>query len=454
MIRVAAAVVFALGALVLVGWALRVPPLVQVIPGAAPMQPNTALGFCLAGSALWRGRGVEVLGAAALGILALLDYASVDTGTATLLFEPWTTTATYRPGLMSPATAGSFVLSAGLLAGRRVRAVAGVLVAVAGGTTLLGYVSGTSASYSWGPWTDMAVHTSGAFVLVGGGMVVSANLGERAASLAMAGGLGATGLALAVATGSPVIVGFSLAFAAAMALTNARTRRVIQAESKLKAEREHREAVNSRMALFVGETCHDLRSPLNHVVHLARMASNPTSGVTAADVAEAAEHIHRQVVAIERIYGSLTGKRELVTLAALMDDVLVSKRNHIEKHGASVHVTGADVRMPMAARTILLNLVANAAKYGGTAPRITVTASESVGSVRVTVRDHGRGFEPEQSERLFDAGFRAHDSTPGHGLGLSFCRQVTDELGGRIWAESDGPGRGAAFTFELPLEDS
>lgn len=440
-----------LGCVVLLGWLLRVPTLVTVIPGAVAMQPNTAIGFVLVGLAVLADRRV-VLGAALLGALALADYAGADTGTSTLFFAPWTTTHTYRPGLMSPATACSFILCAGVLNKARVRAATGILVTVVGAVALLGYLSGARASYSWGAWTDMAVHTSAGFTVLGAAIVQTAQLRPTNMVFVTTGGMAATGVGLAFATGIPLILGYAVAFAVAMVVSNIRSQRLREAKTELAVERLAHAAMAERTKTFVGIVCHDLRSPLNQVAQLARLTTVKSSGVTMDDVVKAAKRVHGSIEAIERTYGTQQGARNPVTLASLANDVLESLAMQVSEHGASVHINGKDTRVPEGMRTVLLNLVGNALKYGGHSPRITVTGKVLGPIVRVSVRDHGRGFEPRQAKRLFEVGFRAHDSTPGHGLGLAFCRQlVVAEFGGRIWAESPGPGKGALFVFEVPL---
>jgi CheY-like chemotaxis protein len=71
------------------------------------------------------------------------------------------------------------------------------------------------------------------------------------------------------------------------------------------------------------------------------------------------------------------------------------------------------------------------------------------------VKDTGRGFEPQFAPHLFER-FRQADGSAtrahgGMGLGLAIVRHLVELHGGRVWAESAGPGRGASFTVSLPL---
>lgn len=71
------------------------------------------------------------------------------------------------------------------------------------------------------------------------------------------------------------------------------------------------------------------------------------------------------------------------------------------------------------------------------------------GEVRVDVRDTGNGIAPEITESLFDP-FTTHGKAHGTGLGLTICKKIVGDHGGRIWATSE-PGKGATFSFTLPL---
>ena len=68
--------------------------------------------------------------------------------------------------------------------------------------------------------------------------------------------------------------------------------------------------------------------------------------------------------------------------------------------------------------------------------------------VRIAVIDNGVGIPAENMSRLFNHGFTTRQS--GHGFGLHSGALAAQELGGSLRAESDGPGRGAVFTLELP----
>jgi PAS domain S-box-containing protein len=103
---------------------------------------------------------------------------------------------------------------------------------------------------------------------------------------------------------------------------------------------------------------------------------------------------------------------------------------------------------------ILGNLVANAresARDAGVAePRIAIRTARTETGIRIAVEDNGLGMEAGTLARVFEQGFTT--KSYGHGFGLHTAANQTEELGGSVTARSDGPGTGAVFTLDLPLQ--
>ncbi|HEX7286441.1 MAG TPA: PAS domain S-box protein [Candidatus Angelobacter sp.] len=187
--QAAGVLISGLAVAVLIGWHFHSLRLIQVLPNLAPMQRMTALGFLLSGIALLfaaagRRRAVAVCAwiVLALSAAVCLEYAlNADFGIDQLLGPGYVTTHTSHPGRMSPVAALCFVVgSVALLvtASRRlarfasgiVGILSSMLVAV-GTVSILGYLLGHSETYGWGHFTRMALHTSGAFALLGAGLL-------------------------------------------------------------------------------------------------------------------------------------------------------------------------------------------------------------------------------------------------------------------------------------------
>ena len=107
---------------------------------------------------------------------------------------------------------------------------------------------------------------------------------------------------------------------------------------------------------------------------------------------------------------------------------------------------------------VLSNLLTNAAGYSPEGSPIAVTAEREGVRVAVSVIDQGRGIPAELLPELFRKFSRGYDAgtatgVDGSGLGLAICKGIVEAHGGRIRAESDGPGLGARFTFTLPVAE-
>ena len=100
---------------------------------------------------------------------------------------------------------------------------------------------------------------------------------------------------------------------------------------------------------------------------------------------------------------------------------------------------------------VLNNLFANAAWHAPESSPIRVPAAREDTHVAVSVSDEGPGVAPEIATSVPQARRRRRGATARHGLGLAICKGLVEAHGGHIRAESDGPGRGATFTFTVPV---
>lgn len=98
---------------------------------------------------------------------------------------------------------------------------------------------------------------------------------------------------------------------------------------------------------------------------------------------------------------------------------------------------------------VIANLLDNAIAYTDAGGSISVTLSESEGSIVVSIADTGRGIPEDKLPYIFDAFYRISRDTKGSGLGLFIVKTIIEAHGGRIGVEST-PGKGSTFSFKLP----
>lgn len=104
---------------------------------------------------------------------------------------------------------------------------------------------------------------------------------------------------------------------------------------------------------------------------------------------------------------------------------------------------------------VLTNLLTNALRYTPAPGQVEVLAEQTGEIVTIRVRDTGIGFTADQASRLFERFYRAEKSRSralgGSGIGLTIAQALVEAMGGRMWAESAGPGQGSTFNFTLPV---
>ena len=169
------------------------------------------------------------------------------------------------------------------------------------------------------------------------------------------------------------------------------------------------------------------------------------------------EHI-KEIVAMQQNYARVSGMIEPVTVAGLVDDALQINAAGFSRHGVQVIRQYSDVPPAIADKhkvlQILVNLVHNA-KYaldesGRLDKKLTVAlAMNGNNCLKVSFSDNGIGIPPENLTRIFSHGFSTRKG--GHGFGLHSGANAAKEMGGQLSVQSEGVGKGATFTLELPL---
>ncbi|WP_224248806.1 trifunctional serine/threonine-protein kinase/ATP-binding protein/sensor histidine kinase [Hyalangium gracile] len=168
------------------------------------------------------------------------------------------------------------------------------------------------------------------------------------------------------------------------------------------------------------------------------------------------EHI-RAIVQVQQAYARTSLMPEECDLGQLIQDALRIQMAALERHGVTVRRELAAVpRLKLDKHKvlqILINLITNAKYALDVVPEgqrdMTVRLGVEGEWVRIQVMDNGMGIAPEVKGKLFEHGFTTRKE--GHGFGLHASALAAQLMGGRLSLESEGPGKGALATLELPL---
>ena len=172
-------------------------------------------------------------------------------------------------------------------------------------------------------------------------------------------------------------------------------------------------------------------------------------------VAKNVDHI-KSIVAMQQSYARPSGTDEPVSLAAIIDDALRMGESSFAKHGIEVvkdYTEGVSVVTDRhKLLQILINLISNSRHALKDQPdrvqRLSVTVRADADGTTIAISDTGIGIPAENLRKLFQHGFTT--KTHGHGFGLHASANAAREIGGSLVVTSDGPGRGATFTLQLP----
>ncbi|MDH3214168.1 MAG: hybrid sensor histidine kinase/response regulator [Myxococcales bacterium] len=236
-------------------------------------------------------------------------------------------------------------------------------------------------------------------------------------------------------------------------------------------ERSHREQLELKDR-FLSHVSHELRTPLAAIHQFVSLLLDGLAGelaeqqreyleVAARNVDQLTSMINDLMDAVRAQSGKLRIEPRRVGLTELVGQLLESLAHRAAAQRISLQVEiDDDLPVVFADATrveqVVTNLFENALKFTPERGSVTVRATRDCDEssfVRISISDTGRGMSEEEAARVFDRLYQA-DGAPsgsraGLGLGLSICKQLVSQHGGRIWVESR-PGAGSTFHFTLP----
>ena len=223
---------------------------------------------------------------------------------------------------------------------------------------------------------------------------------------------------------------------------------------------------------FVSIASHQLRTPLTAIKGYISMVLDGTYGKTLDKVRRPLSNVYASNERLIKLVNDLlnlsrieSGKIQLelqdVQIEKLVQSVLDELQ--IKAHDKKLELIFPHEKeaLPLVKvdeskiRNVIMNLVDNAIRYTEKGS-ITVFAENLGQRIQVRVVDTGAGMEGEDLEELFESFSRGQAGTQlwteGTGLGLYVARQFVEMHGGKVWAESEGKGKGSTFYVELPMK--
>jgi signal transduction histidine kinase len=204
----------------------------------------------------------------------------------------------------------------------------------------------------------------------------------------------------------------------------------------------------------VASAVHELRTPLTSVHAYAQLTSRNLQAVQ-----QQVKQLDRLIADLLRTPGASRVGLELEDVDLLHEARQAGRRVALVS-GRRVNVNALG-RGPFAIRAdrsrieqVIENLLSNAVKFSPAHEELDVEVDRAEHEVVIAVTDRGSGIPADELDRIFDRYYRGvaqRDSVAGEGIGLAVAREIVTAHGGRIWAVSEGLGKGSTFFVALPV---
>ncbi|HVP13241.1 MAG TPA: MASE1 domain-containing protein [Phycisphaerae bacterium] len=233
--------------------------------------------------------------------------------------------------------------------------------------------------------------------------------------------------------------------------------------TELKDKERELQEKNAELERFTYTISHDLRSPLVTIEAFLGYLEKDLAGADAERVQADLGHIRNAAVKMGHLLDELLTLSRIgrvvtppvtVPLQVVVREAIDLVAGRIAERGVQVKVTDAPCTLYGDQRRLMevfQNLIDNAVKFMGDQPRPSVEVDVEVRGQEVVllVRDNGSGIDPRHAHRLFGMFEKLQPEMEGTGMGLAIVKRIVELHGGRIWAESEGVGRGSTFCLTL-----
>jgi signal transduction histidine kinase len=222
---------------------------------------------------------------------------------------------------------------------------------------------------------------------------------------------------------------------------------------------------NQELEQFAYVVSHDLKAPLHNLKGFAKLLFEKELGRLSNAGKEYLQIIQEEVNRFEQTidgllrYARLSSGPQESMKQVHFDEVLNRVKSQIvlilqEKSGLIQSGPLPTLKAnQLQMEQLFLNLLTNALKFtpDGRAPEIGITAQKIDGAYLFCVKDNGIGLPPETGHSIFRLfkQLKSGEKKEGQGIGLSICQKIVNQHGGKIWAESEGIGKGTSFYFTL-----
>lgn len=229
---------------------------------------------------------------------------------------------------------------------------------------------------------------------------------------------------------------------------------------------------NKAKTEFLSAMSHELRTPMNSIIGFSEVLISKNFGPLNDKQEKYVKNIHIGGKLLANLINNILDYTDLesgniriipesVNIVSLLEGLVRSYQNRSKQNEITLEIIIPDgigrLKIPGDESKLIQafeNILDNAFKFTQPKDKITVTIEKENEMITVIIADTGIGIAEEHLEPIFDLFYQVKggisNKTPGTGLGLTLAKKIVQHHGGKLWAESEGEGKGSRFVLELP----